>query len=131
MIDCTYLTQIAATQEPATQEAIVLAQDAVRHTFPNEYVQLLRCSNGLSVPNVVSLSLYSTDELSERNETYEVPIYLPDWLVIGDDGGGRGVFLDVASGAVYLVGLGSMLRSDAVLLASSIDDWVKQGFVLS
>ncbi|GHJ06994.1 hypothetical protein TPA0907_13610 [Micromonospora humidisoli] len=58
----------------------------------------------------VDVSLYSPDEIAERNLTYEVAEYAPDMMLIGDDGGGRGLF--VAGGdpdpEVLLIGLGAV-----------------------
>jgi hypothetical protein len=132
MIDRSLLSQLAELQEPAHIEQIVLAQQAIGCVFPQEYVDLLKTANGLQMLNVVSLILYSTDEIEERNLTYEVKDYLPGWVLIGDDGGGRGVLLDCDEppGAIYLVGLGSMLRSDASMLAPTIIEWVTRHFSL-
>ena len=137
MIQCTELSRLVELQEPASEEAIVQAQEALGCSFPNMYIDLLRCSNGFSVPDVVSLIVYGTGDsriadICERNTTFVVSDYLPEWLLIGDDGGGRGIFLDHTDqeGAVYIVGLGCMHPSDAILLAANLAEWVAQGFPL-
>lgn len=54
--------------------------------------------------------LYGPAEIAERNATYEVPTYRPDLLLIGDDGGGRGLFVprDDPDPDLYLIGLGAV-----------------------
>jgi len=132
MIDCMELSKVVEMQESASDEAIAHTQAMIGCLFPSPYVELLKCSDGFSVPDVVNLHVYSTSGLPERNTTYEVATYLPGWLLIGSDGGGRGIFLNCTDqeGAIYIVGLGSMLRSDMVLLASNAAEWVTRGFSL-
>ncbi len=94
---------------------------------------MLRCSNGLTAQwDVSGLILYATTELGERNATYEVAIYAHTLLMIGDDGGSKGVMLDRTDpeGQLYLLGMGSMAREDAEVLASSFAEWVASGFDL-
>jgi hypothetical protein len=132
MINCEKLAQIATTNAPATREEIEQAQQVLGGGFPREYVELLQCSNGLMVPQVASLILYSTEEIEERNVTYAVQTYAPSWLLIGDDGGGQGIFLDRADlhSAVYWLGLGVGDPSHAVLLAPTLAEWIESGFDL-
>ncbi|WP_107950033.1 hypothetical protein [Lysinibacillus parviboronicapiens] len=39
------------------------------------------------------INIYGFDIAVERNRLYEVSAYAPDYILIGDDGGGQGVFL--------------------------------------
>src|SRR5687768_2426892 len=134
MIDCLELARIARVEEPAAQDEIESAQEATGHTFPAEYVELLKCSNGLVVvlDNGIWLSFYPAHYLAERNADYEVSIYLPLWLMIGDDGWGNGIFLDCSSpdGAIYLLGMGVGDSSAATFLAPRLSEWIAYGFDL-
>lgn len=89
---------------PATDAAINAAEDA-SSPFPPEYRALLRLTNGLYSDGC--LVLYATEDLATRNQDYEVPTYLPDYLMIGDDSGGQAILID-RSGALYEVGMGVM-----------------------
>src|SRR3954468_9989009 len=100
-------------EKPATEAEIAHAEELIGCTFPKDYKDLLACSDGLFVGGAYSLNLYSTNYLQERNQTYEVAEYAPPgWVLIGDDGGGNGIFLDCSSsqGTLYRAGLGSMSR---------------------
>ena len=63
-------------------------------------------------PRNDGLTIYAPDQIAERNEIYEVAIYLPGHLMIGDDSGGRGVLLD-SSGAVWIAIWAHWMRSAA------------------
>lgn len=39
------------------------------------------------------INIYGFDIAAERNGLYEISTYAPDYILIGDDGGGQGVFL--------------------------------------
>ncbi len=45
-------------------------------------------------------AIYGPHSIRERNETYEAAEYCPEWVLIGDDGGGRG-YLMRATGNVF------------------------------
>jgi hypothetical protein len=79
------------------------------------------------VPRPDGLVLYSRDDLAERNDTFEVAQHLPEYLLIGDDSGGRGVLVScvLPRHPVYLCGLGSLMEEDFIPLAESIHDWAE------
>jgi hypothetical protein len=58
--------------------------------------------------------------LAERNATYQVPIYRPDLLLIGDDGGGRGLFIPrgEADPDVIRIELGATSSDDGEVLGN-------------
>ena len=66
----------------------------------------------------VDVDLYGPDEISERNTTYEIPIYRPDLLLIGTDGGGRGFFVQRGDpdAEVFRIGLGAVGSDDGTRL---------------
>jgi hypothetical protein len=131
MIDCTELATIVEMHAPASAKAIAQAQAVIGCTFPHAYIDLLTCSDGFFVPPV--LMVYETSGIPERNTTYEVDLCLPGWLLIGDDSGGRGIFLDCTDqvGTIYIEHLGSMFRSEARVLASHIPEWMARRFSLN
>jgi hypothetical protein len=62
----------------------------------------------------VDVYLYGPEEIAERNSTYEIATYRPDLLLIGDDGGGRGLFVprNDPDPEVFLIGLGAVGSDD-------------------
>lgn len=130
MIDRDKINQLAVRNKPATLQDISRAEKEIGYSFPLSLVELLSCSNGLLVEDDLSLRLYSTEEIAERNATYEVATYAPTMLCIGDDGGGRAILLERESGTVYLVDMGSLVKEDVIFLAESITEWSQNGFAL-
>ncbi|MFC7549587.1 hypothetical protein [Plantactinospora sp. GCM10030261] len=78
---------------------------------------------------VVDLALYGPDEIAERNLTYEIAEYAPDLLLIGDDGGGRGLFVagNDSDPEVVLVGLGAV-GSDGGTRIGRLSSLLESGF---
>lgn len=58
--------------------------------LPNVYKDLLRYINGFSIGG--GLVIYGTDDIVERNKTWEINEYASGYISIGDDGGGN-IFL--------------------------------------
>ena len=77
-----------------------------------------------------SVLLYGTDSFIERNETYEIKTYCPDYVTIGDDSGGRQLLLSFHSGALSLVDAGSMNPQDAYEVAPDFEAWLAAGYPL-
>lgn len=70
--------------------------------------RLWRSTPGVLLPNGVLI--YGPHSILERNETYQVGEYAPDWVLIGDDSGGSGLFMrrhPCDRTSVYLLDLGS------------------------
>ncbi|MNF78990.1 hypothetical protein D3C84_611930 [compost metagenome] len=96
--------------------------------LPDAYVQMLNSANGFSLQSGVTI--YSSDELVERNETFEVKKYAPGYLSIGDDSGGRSIMIPLTSNGVFLVDQGSMVPDDFERVSISITDWITGGCAL-
>jgi hypothetical protein len=74
-------------------------------------------SDGAMIEDLIRI--YSTDELVERQQTYEIADYFADHLLIGDDSGGRLILLDRASMMhFYLLDAGCPSIDDVEVFAS-------------
>jgi hypothetical protein len=73
--------------------------------------------------------LYAAEELAERNRTFEVAVYAPGWLMIGDDSGGRGFIIDMSGRdrRVLIVDHGSMVPADGYPVGNSLVEWLAAG----
>lgn len=98
--------------------------------LPDGYRRLLSLSDGIELAS--GALIYSSLELIERNETYQVSTYLTGHVAIGDDGGGRMFLLrhGVAS-PLLRIDMGAIGSLAPDIMAQSIEDWVKQGCPLS
>ncbi len=130
------LLESAELRGGATREEIDQAETELGLTLPSEYRALLAESNGLRPQgghtDRYDLALFAAAELAEMNTAYEVPDYLPGHLLIGLDGGGRGIFLDTAAepSPVYLCEMGALFPDDLRRLADSLEAWMRTGWDL-
>lgn len=95
--------------------------------LPNVYKVLLRYTNGFSIGG--GLVIYGTEDIVERNETWEVDEYASGFIAIGDDGGGN-VFLmlqDADEKKVLVIDCGDMNPNHANLVTSDFTKWVNSG----
>ena len=99
-------------------------------SLPESYVNWLNSIDESVLFNDLVL-LYSRDDLPERNETFEIQTYLPEFVLIADDSGGRGILLRRSKeSAVYIADLGGLQPDDLVELATSFSKWQESGFKL-
>lgn len=117
------ITDFYSVNPPASEQAIAEAEFALGKTFPPEYRSLLLAADGFILQT--GIGIYGTDEVEERNKTFEVEVYAPGYLAIGDDSGGRVVLLRYEDSGVYLVHQGIMAPQRMKLVANSLTEWVE------
>lgn len=96
-------------------------------TLPKVYKELLEISNGFSSGG--GLVIYGTDDIVERNETWEINEYAEGYIAIGDDGGGN-VYLMLQNenaGDFYIVDAGEMNPTHASKAPLGFINWVNNG----
>lgn len=59
--------------------------------IPSRLIEFWKSFNEVSFEN--GINIYGFDIAIERNGLYEVSTYAPEYILIGDDGGGQGLFL--------------------------------------
>jgi SMI1 / KNR4 family (SUKH-1) len=79
------------------------------------------------------LLLYGTGSLPERNTTYEVQKYLPDYISIGDDSGGQAICLHCNGNdhTVYITGYGALDTGSMAVLSDHFTTWIQHGCSLN
>jgi hypothetical protein len=72
--------------------------------------------------------LYGQDCIEERNATYEVQLYMPCWVTIGDDSGGQAILMKLdGSHEVYLCDHGAIGSLAPELIHESFEVWYANG----
>ncbi|MEH7014589.1 SMI1/KNR4 family protein [Neobacillus niacini] len=115
---------------PASERDISSVENKMNVILPNSYKDLLRETNGLSVDG--GILIYGTQDIIERNETWETQVYAQGYIAIGDDGGGR-VFLmhqGDKEEKVLIVDSGDMTPEHSDLVTSDFTQWAKSGFLI-
>jgi len=112
---------------PAPADAVAALEQRLGQPLPSEYRQFLLLANGASLSG--GLLLYSTGEIEERNSTWQVPVYAPDYLAIGDTGAGDAILIHQSSrnSTLFIVGTGSMTPNMMRELGPSIEHWLNGG----
>ncbi|AJH21025.1 SMI1/KNR4 family protein [Bacillus mycoides] len=112
---------------PANEIEIQEIEDVMKVELPNIYKGLLKYTNGFSIGG--GLTIYGTEDIIERNETWEVTEYANGYFSIGDDGSGN-VFL-MSQGAdvqeVRAVDSGDMNPNHATVVTLDFSEWVNTG----
>jgi hypothetical protein len=113
---------------PASEEALSALEKRLGFSLPTAYRRFLRVTDGFSLGG--GLLMYSTEEIEERNATYEVQIYSPGYLSIGDTGGGEAILIrqDDDEARLQIVGMGVLTPDDMRMLAPSLWQWMESGF---
>jgi len=125
-VDVNLIPGIMTLNPPASSEAILKVGEVLPAELPEEYATLLSHADGITAERFI---LYSCEELPERNSTFEVGLYAPGFVAIGDDNGGTAIVMRGGRGhsPVYLVGRGTMQPDDMVHVAICLSDWMKAG----
>lgn len=111
----------------ASDVEIQEVENLINTKLPNAYKDLLRYTNGFSIGG--GLVIYGTEDLEERNETWEVDEYASGYIAIGDDGEGN-VFLMLQNAEekeVLVIDSGDMNPSHATIITSDFIKWVNNG----
>ncbi|WP_268361126.1 SMI1/KNR4 family protein [Bacillus altitudinis] len=116
--------------EPASDIHIKEAEAKLNMVFPHAYQVLLKQSNGCSIGG--DLLLYGTEDIVERNKTWEVQQYASGYVAIGDDGGGRVFLMRQAEEEkkVWIVDAGVMEPQHVELMAENFLKWVSEGCII-
>lgn len=73
--------------KPASEQEIIKKIKELDISSENHIVKLWKNSDGGELTH--NIKIYSTSEIVERNKTYEIDLYFPEYILIGDDSGGR------------------------------------------
>ena len=68
--------------------------------------------------------LLELEEIFQRNKDYEIDLYLPEYIMIGDDNGGVAILMEFKTGNIYANGLGSLLPEDLKLQSKSLEEFL-------
>jgi len=97
-------------------------EQGLRYELPQMMRDVWLSGNGFQLRNGVTI--YSTEEFIERNDTFEVQKYAPGFIAVGDDSGGRAIMVPLRTSGIFLVDHGSMDPDDMEEIGSSIIDWI-------
>ena len=99
--------------------------DLVKSGASSEYLHFLN-THPQSIDIGDFVFLYGQTDLAERNETFEIPSYLPGWVAIGDDGAGTAILMRLdGSSHVFRCGHGALGSAEPELVSESFHAWFR------
>jgi len=129
MLSRSALSKSFMMNPPAPRSVIEREENEYGGPLPREYVELLQVSNGMHTSG--NLSILGAEGVVQRNNDYEVQVYLPGYFMIGDDGGGQAILLNLGDRRIYEVDMGAMDEESMKLSASSLDELLTLGTCLT
>ncbi|UZT98213.1 SMI1/KNR4 family protein [Chryseobacterium fluminis] len=93
--------------------------------FSEDYVSFIKNlqANEINSENGY-IELFPLDELKEINNDYETEKFVPNYIAIGTNGGGVGIFINRENNSIYSIPFIGMQESDAILLAKSFSEFL-------
>ncbi|MCS3533020.1 SMI1/KNR4 family protein [Chryseobacterium sp. JUb7] len=93
--------------------------------LPKDYISFMK---GLEDKELSSnngyIELFPLNELDEINTEYEIEKLLPNFITIGTNGGGTGIFFNKENKKIYSIPFVGMEETDAILLANSFSEFI-------
>ncbi|SFN92463.1 hypothetical protein SAMN05421594_4737 [Chryseobacterium oleae] len=93
--------------------------------YPNDYLSYI---NNLKDNEINSengyIELFPLNELEAINKEYETQKLVPNFIAIGTNGSGVGIFINKENSNIYSIPFVGMEESDAVLLAESFSEFI-------
>lgn len=95
--------------------------------FPKDYLDYI--NSNLNENEIYSdtgfIELFPLNELTKINSDYETEIYVPNFITIGTNGGGAGIFINKNDNNIYSIPFIGMEERDAIFLANSFTNFIK------
>ena len=94
--------------------------------FPHSLQELLKLSNGFITAR--GIHLYGTNDLVDRNATFEINEYCVGYLLIGDNSGGKGYLMCLTEEdhSIYSSDLGDLDVAGFKRESASLEEWLNQ-----
>ncbi|TBX72048.1 SMI1/KNR4 family protein [Bacillus mycoides] len=112
---------------PVNDIEIQKLEDVMKMKLPNAYKDLLKYTNGFSIGG--GLLIYGTEDIIERNETWEVTEYANGYVSIGDDGSGNVFLMLLGADVLEVLAVDSddMNPNHATVVTLDFSEWVNTG----
>ncbi|PST44511.1 hypothetical protein CYV15_05270 [Riemerella anatipestifer] len=97
----------------------------INFTYPIDYLDYI---NNIEEYEVYSdsgfIELFPFSDLDDINDEYETQKFVPNFIVIGSNGGGVGIFINKKDSKYYSIPFIGMQEKDAILLADTFSQFL-------
>lgn len=110
-----------------SKKEICKIEQELGFSLPNIYKVLLQRADGFLTDE--GILIYGTQDIIERNKTYEVFEYATGYVAIGDNSGGTVFLMLQGEKSIQLiaVGVGDMNPANGRMLSSDLSEWIIGG----
>lgn len=92
--------------------------------YPDDYLSYLSELEDYEISSDSGyIEFFPLNELEKINE-YETSVYVPDFITIGTNGGGVGIFFNKNDKKIYSIPFVGMEERDAILLGNSFSEFL-------
>jgi hypothetical protein len=93
------------------------------NSLPSDLMDFYKVCDGINgdLEGETSLIIYSSDIIHSRNLDYEVAEYLPEYIMIGDDGGGVAILMHKITQIIYASGMGALDETMMVKISDNLE----------
>ena len=119
------------TEEPAKNESIERLVANAGKDLPSEYLALLRYSDGGEGSIDIGpgwLQLWSSEEVLQHNQGYQIEEYLPGFFGFGSSGGGELLAFDTRGEKpwkVVMIPFIPMSEKEAIVIAKEFEEFIR------
>lgn len=93
--------------------------------FPEDYISFIKYVKEYEINSENGyIELFPFEELEEINKEFETEELVPNFVAIGTNGGGIGIFFNKTNNNIYSIPFVEMEENDAVLLADSFSEFI-------
>ncbi|WP_082600136.1 SMI1/KNR4 family protein [Agromyces sp. Root81] len=123
-MDISSVVRLGLATRPASEEDLDRVRRRIGADLPCPLEEFYKLTDGFVSPS--GIAVYEASSLLERNETAEIEVYAPGYVLFGDDSGGRGFLMSLndGDGRVFSSDLGDLSPRYFDEDAASLKDWL-------
>lgn len=116
---------IELTELKAIYDVIEVAELQI-NDLPSDLMSFYKICNGITgdLEGETSLIIYSSDIIHARNLDYEVAEYLPEYIMIGDDGSGVAILMHKITQTIHASGMGVLDETMMVKISDNLETFL-------
>lgn len=97
----------------------------IQFEYPKDYLDYINNTEEYEIYSDSGfVELFPFDDLDEINNDYETQKFVPDFIAIGSNGGGVGVFINKNNNKLYSIPFVGMEEKDSIFLSETFTQFL-------